>query len=413
MPLPVLTKPIYKLRQFSRRLWVRMTLIAILALVAAASSTWLGRFVPEEFADRLEDEAVLRILEILASSMLAVTTFSLSVMVAARQWASSQSTPRAHHLVLEDNVTQNVLATFLGAFIFALTAFILVSTGVQTGRDLVVILGFTALVIALVVIAILRWIDHLTNLGGVSETAEQIEDAARDALQLFAAHPCLGANPLTDETPRDGLEPVRSAETGYVLHLDPAELDCCAETAGTRILVTAMVGDFVTEGDTLVLAGKASPAEAIRGAFVIGRTRTFDQDPAFGITALSEIAQRALSPGTNDPGTAIEVIGRLLRLLLQISEKSEEDPAVDYPNLFVPRLSLGALCNEAFSAIARDGADKIEVHVTLQKALSRLAAADHPDLAGAAKACSARALALAETAQPLDSDMARLRDAAP
>ncbi len=413
MQLPALSKPIYVLRRLSRQLWVRMALIAILALVAAASSTLLGRFVPASFAGRLSPEAVLRILEILASSMLAVTTFSLSVMVAARQWASSQSTPRAHRLVLEDNITQNALATFLGAFIFALTALILVSTEVQEGRDLVVILGFTGLVIALVVIAILRWIDHLTNLGGVSETADRIEDAARDALRLFARHPLLGAKPLTEDTPREGLEPVVATETGYIRHLDPSELEACAKAADTRVLVQVKVGDFVTEGDPLVLAGSSADRDALRSAFVIGRTRTFDQDPTFGIMVLSEIAQRALSPGTNDPATAIEVIGRILRLLIQVADKTEDDPSVEYPNVFMPPLTLGMLCAEAFEAIARDGADKVEVQVTLQRALSRLTETGDADLAQAARSCSDRALALADATDPLEEDRERMRAAAP
>src|SRR5690606_13434740 len=56
-------------------------------------------------------------------------------------------------------------------------------------------------------------------------------------------------------------------------------------------------------------------SETIQEAFVIGDTRNFDQDPRFGLAVMSEIGSRALSPATNDPGTAIDVIGRNMRLL--------------------------------------------------------------------------------------------------
>ena len=57
--------------------------------------------------------------------------------------------------------------------------------------------------------------------------------------------------------------------------------------------------------------------KAVAEAFTIGAERTFDQDPRFGLCVLAEIASRALSPAVNDPGTAIDVIGRAVRLLVR------------------------------------------------------------------------------------------------
>ena len=105
-------------------------------------------------------------------------------------------------------------------------------------------------------------------------------------------------------------------------------------------------------------------------------TRSYDQDPRFGASVLTEIASRALSPAVNDPGTAIDVINRALRVLAVWDEPVEEDDddgAVLYPNVHVPPIRLEDLFDDLFTPIARDGAGIVEVGLRLQKALAILA----------------------------------------
>lgn len=411
--VPALTKSLFYLRRISRQLWMRTTLIAMLALISAGVGTVLEGFVPQGLADRIDAGAVTRILEILASSMLAVTTFSLSVMVTARQWASGQSTPRAQQLVLEDSVTQIVLATFLGAFVFALASLILIETGIYSGNSVVVILTFTLIVIALVVVAILRWIEHLSELGGVAETTSKIEHAALHALKLRASAACLGGAPLKDGDIPKSAKPVAADCTGYVQHVDAGRLNAAAEDCEGKVYLLATPGTFITEGAPLVRATGDISQDHVREAFVIGTERSFEQDPRFGLIVLSEVAQRALSPGVNDPGTAVSVIGRLLRLLLPI--KSEDSAAEDpkCSRLFVPPIPPSDFVRDAFDSIGRDAAGTVEVHLVLQEALARLAESEDAGMRKAAREAAGRALAFADSGLLLDDDKARVRDAAP
>ena len=406
-----LAKPLYMLRRMSRRLWVRTTLIAVLALLAAGSSRWIAEILPGELAERVSRPAVERILEILAASMLTVTTFSLSVMVAARQWASSQSTPRAQKLMREDAVTQNALATFLGAFVFSLVSYILLTTGAYGAGAEVVILGFTLVVVALVVMAILRWIHHLTSLGGVDQTAGRVEDVAREALVLWRESPCLGARPLEPGTDRTGLSEIASPETGFVRHVDVARLQDCAENADGRVVVLAGPGTFLARGEPLALVSEGMDGETVAGAFTLGKSRNFDQDPLFGLEVLSEIAERALSPGVNDPGTAIDVIGRLTRLLMP--GDAGATPDIQFDRVHVAPLDAGALCRTGFAGIARCAENTDTVHLALQRALRRLAEEGAPDLAEAARSESKRALAFAKAAITWDPDFERVAQASP
>ena len=75
--------------QFSRKLWVRALLFAVLAVITALAAIFLKHLIPDDLSTKIGADAVDNILNILASSMLAVTTFSLSVMVAAYTAATS------------------------------------------------------------------------------------------------------------------------------------------------------------------------------------------------------------------------------------------------------------------------------------------------------------------------------------
>ncbi|HSG55950.1 MAG TPA: DUF2254 family protein, partial [Paracoccaceae bacterium] len=95
---------------YSRRLHVRILLITALSPLAVVLAKLFGGFLPDWLVARIGAQAVDPILTIIAGAMLAVTTFALTMMTGAFRTASSQWTPRAHLVMMEDTVTQNVLA---------------------------------------------------------------------------------------------------------------------------------------------------------------------------------------------------------------------------------------------------------------------------------------------------------------
>ena len=148
------------LAQTCRKIWFRATLFAIAAAITALLSIVFKSAIPPAFSVRVGADAVDSILNILASSMLAVTTFSLNIMVAAYGSATTNVTPRATRLVVEDATTQNVLATFIGSFLFSLVGIIALSMGAYGDRGRVILFAVTLVVIALILITLLRWIQH-------------------------------------------------------------------------------------------------------------------------------------------------------------------------------------------------------------------------------------------------------------
>ncbi|MEQ9813284.1 MAG: DUF2254 domain-containing protein [Azospirillaceae bacterium] len=405
--------------QLSRRLWIRATLISLLAIVAALLAILFDPYLPSGLEARIGADAVDRILDILASSMLAVTTFSLSVMVTAYSAVTSNVTPRASKLLTEDTTTQNVLAVFVGTFLFSLVGIVGRSAGIygETGRVLLFLV--TIAVLILIVVTILHWIDHLTRFARVDEATDRIERVAARALRTRVQTPFLGGrewDPAVEPVDA-GARPVHARKTGYVQFVDAKALSDLAADAGGTIFVAALPGAFVHAARPVALAVGLEDEEsldAVRQAFTIADERSYDQDPRFGLSVLAEIASRALSPALNDPGTAIDVIGRAVRVLsIWAAPDGKRDARTpEHPGLRVPAIAVDDLFYDAFAPIARDGAAIVEVQIRLQKAFAALAALGDNRFRRCASRHAGIALERARAALASLDDVARLEAAA-
>ena len=406
-----------------RRLWFRATLIGMLGVAAAIIAAGAENYIPWKLPWDIGADAVDSILAIIASSMLAVTTFSLSVMTSAYGSAANNVTPRATRLLREDPVTQNVLSTFLGSFLFGIVGIVVLKTGAYGARGRVVLFIVTIGVIALIVISLLRWIDYLTHFGQVGETTKRVEEATREAIEARLKAPALGGAPLLDpanEIPKSAVA-IAAEAIGYVEHIDISALSRWCDEADAELYLDNQSRRFrLCRHDACVVHGEGGRrsaeemAAAVRKAFSIGETRSFDQDPRFGLAVMSEIASRALSPAMNDPGTAIDVIGRTTRLMgLWAKGCAPEAPTEEtpYPRVHVPPLTARDLFEDAFMLIARDGAAMIEVQLRIQKALGALARTGDEAFRAAALHQADLARDRAEAGLTLAADKIRLREA--
>lgn len=401
------------LLQFARKLWVRATAFSVLAIGTALLAVAVKRYIPDDLSTKIGANAVDSLLSIVATSMLTVAVFSLSTLVAALGAATQTVTPRATRLLIEDSTAQNALATFIGAFLFSLVGIIALQTGLYGERGRVVLYVVTLAVIALVVATLLRWIDHVSRLGRVGETTDRVEEAASRAMRRLRDNPYLGgaAFAAEDTLPADA-SPVFATRMGYVQHIDMAALGECCQESERAIYVHLLPGGYAEPARPLAhVLGPADDAtcEAIRDAFSISDTRSFDQDPRFGACVLSEIASRALSPAVNDPGTAIDVLGRAGRVLATWATPPDAAPEVDHPRVHVPPVMLEDLFDDAFTPIARDGAGTVEVAIRLQKTLRMLSGLGDGRYRQAAARHSELALARCELALTLPDDLRRVR----
>jgi uncharacterized membrane protein len=406
--------------RFVKRLWFRPAVFALIGLVTALFSVFFSPQLPPSLAGKIGADAVDSILNILATSMLTVTTFSLTTMVTAYGAAASNATPRATRLVVEDSTTQNVLATFIGAFLFSLVGIVSLSTGAYGDQGRVILFVATLIVIAIIVLTLLRWVDHLSRLGQMADTIGRVESATANAMEARRDNPYLGALPLPKSPSVEVTGFVINAPSiGYVQHVDVGTLNMIAKAHDTIVDLLAASGSFVGPNRPIARLGVAvddSIIASIHAAFTIGESRSYEQDPRFGFCVLSEIASRALSPAVNDPGTAIDVIGRAIRLLALLcpledktADPEKEKPEVAFPHVRVPALEVEDLFADVFAPIGRDGASMIEVQIRLQKALTDLATYSD-DFRSAAITQSRRAMRHAEKGLVLNEDFERLNE---
>ena len=395
------------IRLLARRIWFRAALFCAFAVALALAGALIGHAVSYDFAAKIGSKSVDNILNVLASSMLAVTTFSLSVMVSAYAGATSSITPRAVQLLIDDPRAQNAIATFLGSFLFAIVGIIALSTGVygETGR--VILYAGTILVILVIVVTFVRWIEHIARFGRVGDTIDRVERAATMAVRAMTQRPRFG--PRQHVTLPDDAHVVRHDRIGRVTHVDIPQLARIARQIGSTVHLMALPGTLVDPARGLAWTGGPiddRQESRIRAAFTIANHRAFDHDPRFGLVVLSEIASRALSPAVNDPGTAIAVIEAGTRVLAAMLRRDPAPAAHDTAWIEVPPFAFPDLIEDLYRPIARDGAGTIEVGIRLQKSLAALCA-----IAPEADADCAReaADALERACDALDSERDRMR----
>ncbi len=401
------------LNQIVRRIWFRATLFSVGGVVTALLAVAFSSYIPAELPAKIGADAVDKILGIIASSMLTVTTFSLSTMVAAYSAATNNVTPRATKLVMEDSTTQNVLATFVGSFLFSLVGIIALATGAYGDQGRVILFVVTIGVILLIIVTLLRWIDHLSRLGRVTETTERVEKATIEALRSWIESPCLGGKELKDNDPRLSAPntPVHQPKVGYVQHVDGGALGQISEELDVEIAVVAIAGKLVAPNIPLAwIVGDVDEEgqKRIASAFTIGDVRSFDQDPRFGAAVLAEIASRSLSQAINDSGTAIDLISRYMRVLTVWDEHADEID-VQYPRLHVAPIRLEDVFDDLFIPLARDGAAILEVGIRLQKAFITLSGFCHPEFKRIAVQHSRSAIKRAEATSMIEEDLDKLR----
>ncbi|BEV01159.1 DUF2254 domain-containing protein [Novosphingobium olei] len=397
----------WALRLLTRRMWFRAGLFCVFAIALALASAVVGHVISYEFATKVGASSVDSILNVLASSMLAVTTFSLTAMVSAYSGATSNITPRAVQLLVEDSTAQNALATFLGSFLFAIVGIVALSTGFYGESGRVILLGGTIFVIATIVITFLRWIEHITRFGRVNDTIARVEMAALKAISAVNP-PCFGPRKRIDIPP--GATRIYLEHIGRITHVDVAVLYEVAKDLDGHIALSALPGVMANPARMVAWTSvrpDKKQVERLRSAFTVANDRAFDHDPRFGLVVLSEIASRALSPAVNDPGTAIAVIEAGTRVLSAIVaiEESADEPCID--SVIVPPLSFPELLEDFYRPIARDGAGLIEVAIRLQKSLAALAEAEPAARADCA-AAAAEGLTRAMTAMTAEADRAQI-----
>jgi uncharacterized membrane protein len=370
--------------------------LAALAVAAVTLDVRLGDssdLIPVAGADGARG-----VLATIAGSLITVTGVVFSITIVALQLASSQFTPRILRSFRSDRANQVVLGVLIGTFTYALIVLVTVRSDVADSSRFVPVIAIAiAIVLCLTSVGLLIFFIHHIARAIQAETI--IDRVTREAIsvieRLFPEE--LDDRPFTPPKPSPlarerGDTVVKATRGGYVQGISERMLMDAAVDADVVITVERRLGDFVLPEEPLAtVSGPADPSEwldVVRDAFAIGQERTSRQDVERGVIELTDIGVRALSPGINDPTTAMVCIDRLTQVLSLLGSRRFPDPGRVGPDgalrVVMPAADFATTLELAFTPLRHHGASHPSVAVRLVEALTRIAGRVPPERAEAA-----------------------------
>jgi uncharacterized membrane protein len=265
-------------------------------------------------------EGARAVLSALAGSMITVVSVTFSVTVVALTVASQHFGPRLLSNFMRDKAAQLVLGTFIGTFAYCLVVLRTVRGESDQISAFVPHLAVTgAMAFALMSVAMLiYYVHHVSSSMQVSEiTSSVATDLERSIARLYPERigEDLGQDRGAPPPPPEAVA-IEAAASGYVQSVESDDLLTLAMECGTVIWLDIRPGDFVTRGGVVARVHPSprdvqSVTRGLNDAIVLGADRSAYQDAGFPIQQLVEVALHALSPGINEPFTAITCIDRL------------------------------------------------------------------------------------------------------
>ena len=406
------------LREYARgALWVLpgLSVLAALAAGAVLSSVSVGPRSPLAFQGTPDDARTL--LLGITGTMITIIALLLGLAVVALQLSSTQFSPRLLRNFLRDRPNQVVLSAFVATFAYSAAG--LYTVGVSGGSRTAafprlavsgaIVLLFTSLGL------LVFFADHLLHSIQVDAIMETVQ---RNTLAVIEDALLTGGQDAP-EAPTWAV-PVVSRRSGYVQAVRPRALLPCAARHGVCVRLRPRVGEHIVAGTTLAWIWRTLPEDpapdpaaftrVLDSGVRIGFERTLEQDAAFGIRQLVDVACKALSPAVNDPYTAVQAVDHLSVIFCTLARRplgthvARDGQGV----VIVPARRFGDYLAVMCGLIRRYGASEPTVANALLRLLGNCAtvAGDDPERR-AAIAEQARLIvsdAEREVAQPADLD---------
>jgi uncharacterized membrane protein len=378
----------YLRNRLDTSIWFIPVCISIASFALGLVMLWLERHIIYLSANlqtfAMPVESARQVLSVIAGSIISVGGVSFSVTMVALTLTSGQYGPKILRHFLEDNSSKVSLGLFLGTYIYALV----VLTG-YSEADKPHLTVLMALLLALfAVVGFIRFIHRTATDLQADEIVESIGQRLQVSLVELASEGARHGRSCDIAAWRRaarGQRPhlVASNRQGYVQSIDYRELVKWCVEHNCRMQVRARAGDFLVNG-VCIFKVYGCPANTIEAAFnhlnshiITGPIRTSMQDPEYPITQLNQLAARALSPGINDPGTAISCVDSFSLALAYIIDRDLPGSVFmddeEEPRLLLRFTSFDGIMKAVFAQLRQFARSEVAVVVSLLDALCRLA----------------------------------------
>lgn len=367
------------------RLWVVPTAGAAVAIALAAGSiavdiSLAGREAPFPVFSGAEETA-RQVLGLIATSIATLTALVLTIVAVVIQLATQALSPRAVRTFLQDAHSHLTIGTFVTTFTYSLIILEQIDrTFSENGvTSTSVTIAFVLAVVSLGMF--ISYVDHIVHQARVTSIIDRVANETRYAIDRH--YPDALRTPVRAEdngAPNGPCRTITAPQHGIVIEIDVHTIVAAAADADARIVMVPTIGDFVPEGGRLfeVYGDGDRTYLDLADNIEIDAERTITYDIAFGFRLLVDVAERSLSPGINDPTTAVQVLDQLHDLLRRLGDR--HFPSGWYPDngetarLFVPQPSWETFVALAFEEIRQYGASSLQVVRRLRGVLEDLLA---------------------------------------
>ncbi len=336
-------------------------------------------------------EGARSLLSTIASSTLTIAGLVFSITILVLQLASTQFSPRVLRTFLGDQITQRSLGVFLGSFVYTMVLLPRVRSETDTLDAFVPALAvYVAFLLALVSVSFfVLYIHHMAHSVRAVNIIARVKCETRATIDRVYPDPHRSEPaPPSDAPSRAPDRVIENRDAGGVLvSVDEADLLDIATRDDLVIEVVPRVGDFVPEGAPLfrVWGSSEDEARSCEACVALAEERTMHQDAIFGFQQLTDIAVRALSPGTNDPSTAAQVLDQLHDLLRVLVVRAIPSPTraddAGVLRLILPRPNFGDYVRVSFEEVRSYGAGSVQVVRRMRAAIRDLIDVAPPDRA--------------------------------
>jgi uncharacterized membrane protein len=332
----------YIWEELNASFWFIPTLILLFAILASSSLIYIDHLIdysPSGFLDYLFSGSVdsaRRILTVIAGAMIGVAGTVFSITLVVLTLASSQLGARMLRNFMYDKLNQFVLGTYVSTFVYCL---LVLNSIRQEDNDyfVPVISVFVSIILAIAgIMLLIVFIHHISVSIHANKVISDISDSLLnnigklfpDELGYGNTRPVPDVGSIKKKSHRANIKCVRS---GYLQSVDSDNLMGLAGKENLIIFLNFKPGGYVIKDQVISEVfsdGEISEGipEKINKAFIIGKIRTPIQDAEFSIQQMVEIACRALSPGINDPFTAISCIDSLTAVICRMTSVSFPSP---------------------------------------------------------------------------------------
>ncbi|TCT03993.1 DUF2254 domain-containing protein [Aquabacter spiritensis] len=315
----------------------------------------------------------------IASSAIGVAGTVFSITIAALSLAAGQMGPRLLRNFTRDRGNQLTLGIFLGTFAYALM--VLRSIRTQDEGEFVPHLALSAgLFLAMICVATLVYfVAHIASRINVDTVIDLVGEDLRAAIQRLTTKEPQPEAP--DASIWSDGQVVCDPRRGYLQELDTDGLADWAAERDAQILLLVRPGDHVFPGSPIAVVTPETEGaqEAVRAATALGSKRMSSADLEFAVRQLVEVAVRALSPGINDPYTALSVLDRLGAALCDIGPFHLRSGVVmrqGKPVLVVRNVDYDGLADSMFHLIRQNARGSATVLVRQLEVLAAIASCE-------------------------------------